>query len=80
MKPSEAFGVVVRSVGLLILLPAIWSLFWIALTCIVAHTAPNNIMALIINGILALFVGIWFLGGAPGLVSLAYPDKSERER
>ena len=78
MKPSELFGVVVRSLGLLIVMCAVWSLIWVIFTCMLGGPAPNNVVGVIVNGILSLFVGIWFLSGASGLVSVAYPEESER--
>ncbi len=78
MKPSELFGVVVRSLGLLIVLWAGGSLFWIILTCILGGPAPNNVVGVTVNVILGLFVGIWFLYDGPGLASLAYPEESKK--
>ena len=66
MKPSEAFGVVVRSAGLLLLV----------------STANMLLMAVAQPGFLflaipMLVIGIWFLRGAPVLVNFAYPESHD---
>ncbi len=74
MKPSDLFGVVVRSLGLLTML-SLWILFWVAITLLFRERA---LVAVMIGAVPLLFVGIWLLGGAPGLVSIAYPEESEK--
>lgn len=64
MKPSEAFGVIVRTVGLLLVLSAIW-----VLVC--ALRTPG----LILPAIPMILGGIWLLRGAPALIMFAYPDE-----
>ena len=64
MKPYEAFGVVVRSAGLLLLV----------------STANMLLMAVAQPGFLILMIpmlaiGIWLLRGAPVLVDFAYPKR-----
>jgi hypothetical protein len=71
MKAREAFGVVIRSVGLLLVLAAIWSLFFAALN--VVGGGPGNTGAMIITGVPTLVVGLWLLRGAPALVRFAFP-------
>ena len=72
MRPSDAFGVIIRSIGLLLILSALWVLFWAILNLV--GGGPGNVLGMMISGIPMLFVGIWFLGGAPSLVSFAYRD------
>lgn len=69
MTPSEAFGVVVRSVGLLVVL---WGLSLL----VVAIGAPG----LILVAIPVLLVGLWLLRGARAVISFAYPDERQDVR
>jgi len=69
MKPSDAFGVVVRSIGLLLFLQGI-------AMCLVAVGAPGMILL----AIPALVVGLWLLRGAQFIVSFAYPDETAESR
>ena len=74
MKPSELFGVVVRSLGLLTLL-SVWILFWAAIVLLFRERA---FVAVMIGAVPLLFVGIVLLNGAPGLVAIAYPKEPEK--
>jgi hypothetical protein len=72
IKPSDVFGIVVRTVGLLLLLGvAILSL---------PLRGPYNVAELIVFGFPTLVVGLWLLRGAPLLVSFAYPGALEKTR
>ncbi len=73
MKPSELFGVVVRSVGLLIVLPSLGLQFFALLDLV--GGGPGNAVGILILSIPALLVGLWLLRGAPGIVAFAYPEK-----
>ena len=68
MKSSEAFGVVVRSVGLILVVSALGSL-------ISALAAPGVLLL----AIPTLFVGLWLLRGAPGVIDYAYPDRDRED-
>jgi hypothetical protein len=61
MKPSELFGVVVRTIGLLIVLEAV------SLICVAT-------LHIVLRIVLSLFVGVYFLSGAESLVDLVYPS------
>ncbi len=78
MKPQELFGVVIRTIGLLLSLSSLW-FFFMALLSVIGG-GPVSPIGLIIYGIPTLFVGVWFLGGAPLIVSLAYQQELEREQ
>ncbi len=69
MKPSEAFGVAVRSIGLVVILSGLGSL-------VGALGAPG----LLLVAIPTVLVGIWLLRGAKALVSFAYPDEPGSEQ
>jgi len=73
MKPSELFGVVVRSVGLLLVLPALGVQFFAILNLVMG--GPGNVAGMMILSIPVLLVGLWLLRGAPGIVAFAYPEK-----
>lgn len=70
MKPSEVFGVVIRTIGLLLLMFAV-AQFLMALLNLMGG-GPGNAAAMILGGTPSLLVGLWFLRGAPIIVSYAY--------
>jgi hypothetical protein len=76
MKPSDAFGVVVRSLGLLMVVAASWILFWALLNLV--GGGPGNVLGMVISGIPMLIVGIWFLTGAQSLISFAYRNDKRK--
>jgi hypothetical protein len=72
MRPAELFGVVVRTIGLLVLLSAAWAL--VLATLAVAGGGPGA-NAMLLAGVPMFVVGWWMLrGGADALVRFAYPD------
>jgi hypothetical protein len=73
MKPAELFGVLVRFLGLLIVLGALWTLFWAFVNLV--GRGPADVIAMLLCGIPLLFVGLWFLGWADTLASWTYPEK-----
>ena len=75
MSAVEAFQVVVRSIGLVVLLVA-GSVVGFGLLNIIAG-GPNP--GLCILGAPPLLVGLWLLRGAPALVRFAYPSSQGRE-
>jgi len=66
MKPSELYGVVVRTIGLLMVLSGAWMAL--------VGTLTVGLGALIF-GTLALSVGLWLLRGAESFVRFAYPQE-----
>jgi len=72
MKPSELFGVVVRTMGLLFVLTALLKVFSAILNLV--GGGPGNVLAMLLYGIPALLVGLWFLRGAKALISFAFPE------
>lgn len=76
MKPSELFGVVIRTIGLLLLMSAVSQIIWAMVNMI--GGGPGNAAVMLLIGIPCFLVGSWFLRGAPILVSYAYKtDRSE---
>jgi hypothetical protein len=73
MEPPDAFGIVVRTVGLILTLIAVW-LIGAAILNLVGG-GPGNVVGLLISGVPALFIGLWFLGGAKDLVRFVFRDE-----
>ncbi len=73
MKPSDIFGIVVRTVGLIVTMTALWTLGWAMLN--LAGGGPGNAPGLLIAGIPELLVGLWLLRGARSLVRFAFPQE-----
>jgi len=74
MKPSQAFGVVVRVIGLLGLIAA----FFYALSAIIAYVAPDYRSGMhpwwhyAVSALVCFLVGWYLLRGADRLVAFAY--------
>lgn len=69
MKPAELFGVVIRTIGLLLLVSAVSQILWALINLI--GGGPGNAAVMLLIGIPCFLVGSWFLRGAPILVSYA---------
>jgi len=67
MTPVDAFGVVVRSIGLLVVATSCWSILLAGLT---GQLGP------VIAAVPPFFVGLWLLRGGAAVVRFAYPDES----
>lgn len=78
MKPSELFGVVVRSAGLVTVLSAMSVLFWAIVNLVLG--GPASVIGLLIIGVPPLLVGIWLLLGASGLALAVYSKEFENDR
>jgi hypothetical protein len=68
MKPAEAFGVVVRSVGLI---------FLVFSTNLLLTALANPGLLFFMVPMLA--IGIWLLRGAPTIVNFAYPNRDSAD-
>ncbi len=71
MTERSVFGIVVRTIGLLIILGAVKYLYPATLSLVFGGPAAAEGFFF---GIPALFVGLWFLGGGRGVMSFAYPE------
>ena len=78
MKPSELFGVVVRSVGLLLTVLAM-CVFFGAFASLVLR-GPASVVGLLIIGIPQLLLGIWLLLGASNLAASLYSNESKKDQ
>jgi hypothetical protein len=71
MKPVEAFGVVVRTIGLLILLSALWSLL-LGVLAVVSGGGPGIVF--VGAGVLLMFASLGILSEADRIASWTYPS------
>ena len=75
MKPSQAFGVFVRCVGLILVLAAAQH-FFTGLLLLVEPNSRSNVSPashLFLYGVVLLVIGWYLLRGAPYIVNFAYP-------
>ena len=72
MNASEIFGLIIRSVGLALSLLGIHEVYR-AIIMLVQGISLTSFMPLLF-GIPNLLIGIWFLRGAPWLMSFSYPE------
>jgi hypothetical protein len=72
MKPAELFGVIVRTVGLLLVL---FALFLIVVATVHLVAKGPDFLEGYLCGVPGLFVGIYFLSGAELLVNSVYPKQ-----
>jgi hypothetical protein len=76
MRPREAFGVVVRSVGLVAALAGGLLLFVAALYLVGGLLGPAIVIA--VPGFAALIAGVWFLRGAEAIVGFAFAENVDQ--
>ena len=74
MKQREIFELIVRVFGLYLVLMALKQLYLAALELILPSSA--SVITMLVWGIPALVIGIWFLKGAKKLVAWAFCEKS----
>jgi hypothetical protein len=72
MNASEIFGLIIRCAGLALTLIGIHDIYR-AFIMLVQAISMTSFMP-ILFGIPALLIGIWFLRGAPLLMSFSYPQ------
>jgi hypothetical protein len=76
MKPSDMFGIVIRSFGLCLVLYAVWYLVYgVATSCGLPEDAPGYGISYYISGIVSLVLGLYLLRGATLLIKFAYPNE-----
>jgi hypothetical protein len=73
----EIFGLIVRVTGLGIAVTGIIEIFR-DLIVMLGHISFGSFIELLF-GIPALVIGIWFLRGAPWLLSFSYPQQKTQE-
>jgi hypothetical protein len=73
MQPADVFGIVVRSIGLIIVLYGLWyGLFGIGQMAGVVTKSENPTGTYILTGIIFVFVGGAVIIGANSIVNAAY--------
>jgi hypothetical protein len=77
MKPPEVFGIFIRCAGLVIVFFSLSSLSQAVFMLV--HNTTTGFLTLLLFGILALIIGVWFIRGAPWLISFSYRQDSMKE-
>jgi hypothetical protein len=77
MKDIEVFGIVVRSVGLIVTLASAWV---ICLSLLSLVMGGPGIIGGLIYGIPGLLVGLWLLRGARSIASFAFSKDQDKNR
>jgi hypothetical protein len=72
MKPAEMFGVMVRTIGLLVTMGA---LFLISVITMELIFKGLGVVEGYLLGLLGMFIGLYFLSGAELLVKAVYPKE-----
>lgn len=76
MNVSEIFGLIIRCADLALSLLGIFQVYraFIMLVQVISVTSFMPVLF----GIPCLFIGVWFLHGAPQLMSFSYPNIKEK--
>ena len=77
MKPYEAFGVVVRTLGLLMVFGTLVPIAIGLLSLVGGGVVASSALAPV--GFVILLVGLWLLRGAPAIVLFAYSQVSREQ-
>jgi len=81
MKPSQVFGIIIRTIGLSLLVYSVWYLVYGIAT--VAGGFPETHVgykaAYFLSGITFLIVSLYFLRGAPHILRFSYPDEEKTD-
>ena len=72
MKPADIFGLIVRCLGLVMCLWGGYLVYLALLALIPCVFSRHALSSLLLYGLPCLAVGVWFLRGAPWLVSMCY--------
>lgn len=73
MKCSEIFGLVIRCIGVVLCFIGLSQLYGAAIMML--QGAFANALVPLVSAVLVLVLGLWFLRGAPCLVSFSYPSE-----
>lgn len=76
MKPSDIFGIIVRTIGVLLLLYGLWYLVFAVAEVlgIVAAETPDEAKLLFLNAASAIVVALTLMRAASWFVRFSYPD------
>jgi hypothetical protein len=74
---SEVFGLVVRCIGLLLSFIGLSQLYRAPI--MVLQGAFDNALVSLVSAVAVLLLGVWFLRGAPWLMSFSYPSEDKEK-
>ena len=77
MKDTEVFGIVVRSVGLIVTLASAWLIF---LALLSLAGGQGTLIGSLFYAIPGLLVGLWLLRGARSIASFAFSKDQDKNR
>lgn len=80
MTSRDVFGIIVRSVGLVLFFIAIWYGFGAFFTAVGFYKTGSSAGQYFVAFVLMLFFGLYFLRGAPAVLQFSYPDESAAEQ
>jgi hypothetical protein len=73
MKPTQVFGIVVRSIGLFVVVASMGFLIPGMLSLVMG----GPMTGLLFYGVPTFIIGLWLLRGPRIIISLAYPGEKE---
>jgi len=80
MKPSDCFGVVVRTIGLLVCIYGAWCLIALLINISYPSSRMNDVHGLYLGiGLFAFFGGMYMMGRAHRIVRYAYREESQKK-
>jgi hypothetical protein len=77
MSPAKVFGIIVRTVGLFLLVYAIWYIIYGVAAVLGLQTPPNYKIGYFLSGFVFLAISLYFLRGAQALLKFCYPAEKE---
>jgi len=78
MKPPEVFGIFIRCLGLVMVCSGLSKLYQAVIMLV--HNTITGFLTQLLVSILALIIGVWFIRGAPWLISFSYRQDSMKEK
>jgi hypothetical protein len=75
MKTTQIYGIIVRTVGLIVVVASAGFLIPGILSLILG----GPLTGLLFYGVPAFFLGLWLLRGARSIVSFAYPEEARNQ-
>lgn len=78
MKARDVFGIVIRSIGIVILILGVWYLaFGVAQACGVPQDTPGEMANYFVSGLPSCLLAVVFLRCARQIVRFSYPGDRE---
>ena len=78
MKPSEIFGIIIRTMGVCLWILAFWYLLYgvVEFGGWIPEDRPGDTLAMFISGLATGFIGLVMLRGATWFVRFSYPQQT----